>query len=413
MTERLYYHDATLTSFDAVVVALEEGGSRVYLDRTAFYPTSGGQPHDLGRLAGVAVTDVVDEEERIAHVLEAPLSAHSSGEPVAGEVDWTRRHDLMQQHTGQHLLSAVCAELLGARTVSVHFGSESSTVDFALDEGRGARAELPEVTLAAIERRANDIVGEARSVVVTFEEAAGATGLRKESRRGGTLRIVSIEGIDRSACGGTHVSCTSEIGPVILRRQERVRDALRIEFLCGHRAMARARQDYQQLSRIARLHSSSIDDVASVVESQASQLRDLESSQRRLQEQLATARADALYHGTQPGPGGLRTIVERRDTGGADASRQVALAITRHPRAVFIAASESPPTVLLATSEDSGVDAAGTLRPLLQRGGGRGGGSPRLAQGSLPGADSLGALLDELERAGGRGPAPTSTAHES
>jgi alanyl-tRNA synthetase len=192
-----------------------------------------------------------------------------------------------------------------------------------------------------------------------------------------------------------------------------VRDAHRIEFLCGHRAMARARQDYQQLSRIARLNSSSIDDVASVVESQASHLRDLEASQRRLQEQRATARADALYHATQPGPGGLRTIVERRDTGGADASRQVALAITRHPRAVFIAASELPPTVLLATSEDSGVDAAGTLRPLLQRGGGRGGGSPRLAQGSLPGADSLSALLDELERASERGPAPTSIAQES
>jgi alanyl-tRNA synthetase len=280
-----------------------------------------------------------------------------------------------------------------------------------LQEARVTADEpLPREQLDAIEQRANQVVAEARPVTVSFELAGAADGLRKASERTGMLRVVTIEGLDRSACGGTHVARTSEIGPILLRRQERVRTSLRIEFVCGQRALARARRDLELLSRIAWLHSSSIDDVASVVESSATRLRDLEASHRRLQEHLATARADALYHAAQPGPSGLRTIVDWRESAGADTSRQVALAITRHPRAVFISASTQPASVLFATSGDSGVDAARTLRPLLERAGGRGGGSPRLAQGSVPSADSLSGLLDELARAGQEvpeGPATT------
>lgn len=162
MTDRLYYADAYCTRFEARVLARAEDGRRVYLDRSAFYPTSGGQPHDLGTLGGVAVTDVVDEEDRVAHVLASPLPADA----VEGVVDWGRRWDHMQQHTGQHLLSAVLEDLAGLRTVSVHFGAETSTLDVA--DAAGDAAPLPGDVMERVERRANGIVGEARPVVVSF-----------------------------------------------------------------------------------------------------------------------------------------------------------------------------------------------------------------------------------------------------
>ena len=198
MTERLYYTDSYVREFQARVVERSVDGRTVYLDRTLFYPSSGGQPFDVGSIAGVAVIDVVDEEDRIAHRLAAPLT--SDGE-VAGEIDWTRRFDHMQQHSGQHLLSAVFEELFGLHTVSFHLGAESATVDL---EGGSVEARM--VTEA--ERRANQLVAENRAMDVRFEDASAAQGLRKASEREGTLRIVSIDGLDRSACGGTHVRST-------------------------------------------------------------------------------------------------------------------------------------------------------------------------------------------------------------
>ena len=385
MTERLYYHDATIRAFTARLAEVADGGRKAYLDRTAFYPTSGGQPHDLGTLAGVGVTDVIDEGERIAHVLEAPIELPLSVE-LQGEIDWTRRHDHMQQHTGQHLLSAVLEDLLQLRTVSVHFGAESSTLDVQDASGEGNVLEAD--VLAGVETRVNELVAESRPVTVTFEDAAAASGLRKATDRDGILRIVTIEGIDRSACGGTHVATTAAIGAVLLRRQERVRQGLRIEFVCGQRAIRRARRDLETLSRIARVYSGSIDEADTLVEGQAAQLAELQSANKRLAESLAKYRAAELHAAAAPRDDGLRYIVERVATG-ADGARALALAFQPLSRAVFIAASHSPPSVLVATSADSGVDAGKTLRPLLERVGGRGGGSPRLAQGSAPSSDAI------------------------
>lgn len=386
MTERLYYTDATTRVFDARVSDVAQDGVRVYLERTAFYPTSGGQPHDTGTLAGITVVDVVDEGDRIAHVLERALAGVGAGSTVHGEVDWPRRHDHMQQHTGQHLLSAVLEDLAGLRTVSVHFGAETSTLDVA--DAAGDAAPLPGDVMERVERRANGIVGEARPVVVSFEGASAATGLRKASDREGVLRIVSIEGLDRSACGGTHVATTAEIGAILLRRQERVRQGLRIEFVCGDRAISRARRDLDALHRIARVYSASIDDVAVLVESQAAQLRDMQAEAKRQAERLAAYRAAELHAATSSGPDGVRRVVERVE-GGADTSRSLAMAMSALSATVFIAASTSPPSVLVATSPDSGVDAGKTLRPLLEKVQGRGGGSPRLAQGSAPSAAAV------------------------
>jgi Ser-tRNA(Ala) deacylase AlaX len=205
MTERLYYTDSYRREFQARVVDRSADARTVYLDRTLFYPASGGQPFDLGSLAGIAVVEVVDEEERIAHRLAAPLA---DADVVAGEIDWPRRFDHMQQHSGQHLLSAVFEELYGLHTVSFHLGAESATIDL---EGGPVEPRM----LTEAEARAAQLVSENRAVDVRFEDASAARGLRKAPDRAGKLRIVSIDGLDRSACGGTHVRATGEIGPIL------------------------------------------------------------------------------------------------------------------------------------------------------------------------------------------------------
>ncbi|HET9984120.1 MAG TPA: alanyl-tRNA editing protein [Longimicrobiales bacterium] len=381
MTERLYYTDAYLRAFDAVVADAADGGRRIYLDRTAFYPTSGGQPCDAGTLGGVPVVDVVDEGERIAHVLAAPLGAEV-GATVEGLVDWARRFDHMQQHTGQHLLSAVFADLYGLETVSVHFGATSSTLDL--------RAEsVDRETLLAAEARANAVVWEDRPVTVTFEDAAATAGLRKPSERPGELRVVSIEGVDRSACGGTHVARTAEIGPVLLRRSEKIRKETRIEFLCGARALGAARADWETLGRVAQALSTAPEEAPALVAGLRDQLKDAASARRRLEEELAGHRARDVWERTVPGPDGVRRAVERRGAGGMDELRALAHAFVALPRAVLIGAVSDPPSVLLAASEDSGLDAGAELRRVLADAGGRGGGSARIAQGSTPGAEAL------------------------
>ncbi len=395
MTERLYYRDATLQTFTAHVTSIDDTGRRVYLDRTAFYPTSGGQPHDTGTLAGRQVVDVVDEGERIAHVLEAGLTTNS-GDVVEGRIDWQRRHDHMQQHSGQHLLSAVCDAVLGLRTVSVHFGAQSSTIDLEGASGLTGEGVLADSDLQRIAQRANDIVAEARPVTVSFEDARAVTDLRKASTRTGTLRIVSIDGIDRSACGGTHVSTTSEIGPIMLRGQERVRSAVRITFICGERALARSRRDYEILSDISAACSALPDDLPAVLERQSRELKELSSANRRTEMLLAECRAAQLWREAAPGPDGIRRILQRYPSGGADAGRHLALAINELARIMFVAVSHDPPSVLLATSADSGIEAGRMLRPMLEAVGGRGGGSSRLAQGSVPSVEAVESIVRQL-----------------
>ncbi|MBK6308756.1 MAG: alanyl-tRNA editing protein [Gemmatimonadetes bacterium] len=385
MTDRLYYTDAYCARFGARVTSRAEDGRRVYLDRSAFYPTSGGQRHDLGTLGGVAVTDVVDEDDRVAHVLAASLDA----DEVEGVVDWPRRWDHMQQHTGQHLLSAIGADRFGWETVSVHFGAESSTIDF------GVESIGPE-TLQELERLANAGVTENRPVTVTFEEAEMATGLRKPSDRGGVLRIVSIEGIDRSACGGTHVRATGEIGAIVLRRVEKVRKATRVEFLCGMRAIARVRGEYDVLARLANGLSCSIDELPTLVPAQAEQLRALENDRRRLEGEVNAARARDVHAALPPGDDGVRRLLERRAGGKVDDARALALAFAALPKGVVAVAVAAPPAILVAASDDSGVDAGRLLKEALGAVGGRGGGSARLAQGTVPDAAALETVIAAL-----------------
>jgi alanyl-tRNA synthetase len=297
-TDRIYYTDAYLSEFTARVVDRADEGRRVYLDRTAFYPTSGGQQHDTGVLGASNVIEVVDEDDRIAHLLDVPLP----DDEVRGMIHWDRRFDHMQQHTGQHLLSAVFEDLFGARTVSVHFGDATSTLDLATD---GLSAQ----SLERAERRANEFVVENRPVTIGFEDAAEAKGLRKAVDRTGPLRIVTIADLDRSACGGTHVRATGEIGSIMIRGTERVRKSLRVEFACGLRGVARARADFIALGAIAATLSTSPDSAADLVAAQAHQTKESEQARLRLERELARYRALEMHAATTPIESGLRLIV--------------------------------------------------------------------------------------------------------
>jgi len=374
MTNRLYYTDAYRTTFSASVVDRSDDGLRIYLDETAFYPTSGGQQHDRGLLGSMTVVDVVDEEDRIAHVLSLPLDAARTR--LDGLIDWNRRFDHMQQHTGQHLLSAVFEDLFGAKTLSVHFGPDYSTLDVDAES-------ISRTQLVAGGERANAIVAEGRPVSVTFEDSAAASGLRKAPDRAGTLRIVSIAGIDRSACGGTHVRSTSEIGTVLLRSVEKVRKSTRIEFVCGLRAVRRARKDFESLAAIGASLSASLDDAAGLVAAQSERLKEGDNARKKLEKDLAVFRARERYDAATADASGVRTIVVR-DAGSIDELRALAQASFALPKVVVVGALNSPPSVLVAASEDSGVDAGKILKERLAAAGGRGGGSPRLAQGSVP-----------------------------
>jgi len=390
MTERLYYTDSYLRGFTARVTGHADEGRTVYLDRTAFYPTSGGQPFDTGSIAGVAVLDVVDEDERIAHKLAGVVDVGlvESGS-VECAVDWRRRFDHMQQHTGQHLLSAVFEELFHLKTVSFHLGAESATIDI-----EGGAVE-PRTVLEA-ERRANEIVFENRLVTVEFQDAADAQGLRKPSGREGTLRIISIDRLDRSACGGTHVRATGEIGPVLIRKLDKIRQTVRVEFLCGARAVRRARADYEALAKAAQLFSSPLDEVPAVLAAQMEAARAAEKTQRKLELDLAAYRGNELYRNTAPGADGFRRVAQRSVRGNLEELRAVAQNFTAQPKAVFISALEEPPSVLFAVSADSGIDAGKALKAALAEAGGRGGGNARIAQGSVPEAGLLERVIEKL-----------------
>jgi alanyl-tRNA synthetase len=389
MTDRLYYHDSYLTEFRARKVDASPDGQSIYLDRTAFYPTSGGQPFDTGQLGGIDVVEVIDEGDRIAHVLSAPLTSSEIEEltEVDGRIDPARRFDHMQQHTGQHLLSAVLLEMFGAPTVSFHLGAESCTIDVS--------SALEPEQLRQAERRANQIVFENRPVTISFQQSSEDLGLRKPTEREGEVRIISIQDLDRSACGGTHVRVTGEIGAILLRKLDRIRGNLRIEFLCGGRAVARARADFEALSQIARVFSAPLDDAPALVEAQRDKLQSADKATRRLATELAQVSGRALYAETPAGEDGIRRV-QRPVESLSEELRVEAQTFTSSGAAIFLGFTENPPSILLAASKNSGMHAGDLLKRALAEVGGRGGGNAALAQGSLPSKEALQQLVRTL-----------------
>ena len=373
-TVRLYYDDCYARQFRARIVSESSDGNTVYLDRTAFYPASGGQPSDRGRLGGSQVLDVRDENGRIAHLLDVPLGETG----VIGDVDWVHRFDHMQQHTGQHLLSAVWSELFGISTISFHMGAETSTVDLHSSSVSPAQME-------SVEARANELIAENRPVRIDYQESEQAEGLRKASGRTGMLRIVSIDGLDRSACGGTHVRATGEIGCILLRGTDKVRGNTRLEFLCGARAIRRARRDFETVSAVARTFSAAIDDTPELVEAQREKVQESEKQRRKLSAELASFRGVDLYRTTAAGAGRLRLHVNILGTGALDeVIKAEAQGFVSGQDAAYLAICGNPPSVLLAVSSGGGLHAGNLLKQTLSEVGGQGGGAANLAQGRIP-----------------------------
>jgi alanyl-tRNA synthetase len=341
----------------------------VTLDQTAFYPTSGGQPFDTGTLGGAAVSDVIDcEDGTIAHVVSGSLTP---GETVTGEIDWARRFDHMQQHTGQHVLSAAFDRLCAARTESFHMGQLSSTIDLA--------KAVTAAEIARAEDEANRVVWEDRPVAIRFATAgeAAAMPLRKESGRTGSLRLIDVQDYDLSACGGTHVERTGAIGVIVIGGWEKFRGGSRVEFLCGGRAVQRFRLWRDSLSAMQTHLSVAPVEMAASIERMQEEAKALQRTIRGFQEKLATHDAHALL------AKGSMVIVEAIEGWDAQGLKAIAAAATAaQPDAVVaLFTTTTPALVVVARGSNAIVDANAVLKQLTARFGGKGGGKPDLAQG--------------------------------
>jgi alanyl-tRNA synthetase len=398
VTTRLYYSDSLLCRFDASVTesgVLPDGRPFVVLDQTAFYPTSGGQPHDVGQLGDARVTDVIDREEdhAVLHVIDKSLAV---GAAVSGEIDRIRRHDHIQQHSGQHVLSAAFVHACNAPTVSFHLGADTSTIDVA--------ATLDAAQIASGEDEANRVVLENRPVVVRYasSEDAARLPLRKESKREGTLRLVDIEGWDLSACGGTHVTRTGGIGCIVVTGWERYKGGTRVGFACGLRAVRQHRAMRDVVAEVTRALSVQPGEVVEALRRLQAESRDARQQARVLTESLAKYEAQEIAASAEERAGGrivVRTV--DREANGLKLLAQAVAALG--PDVVFF--STSRPALVVAargvtreaeprfgsTSVGPAFDAKALVAALIARFGGKGGGRPEMAQaGGLDAdADSL------------------------
>ena len=359
-SERLYYTDAYLMEFDAVVREIQPEADRwkVVLDRTAFYPTSGGQPFDTGTLGKARVLDVLDAEDgNIAHVVDAELEQHSR---VRGQVDWSRRFDHMQQHTGQHMLSAAFDREAGAHTVSFHLGTSASTID--LDK------EISADRVSHVEDAVNKVLWEDREVFVKFVTASEAAQLplRKDPARSGDLRIIEIDDFDLSACGGTHVRRTGAIGLIVISGTERFKGGLRVEFMCGARALRAYRGAKAAVDASVKLLSVLPHELPGAIEKVQAASKGQQKSQDALVERLATHEAAALV---AAGEKNGQTTLVAAIVSGWDASGLKKLAsatVDRPATAAVVLTSESPVLAVVARSRDLHVRRRRSVTPIAR-----------------------------------------------
>lgn len=397
MTERLYYEDAYLIRFSGrVVERLQwEGQQAMVLDRTAFYPTGGGQPHDTGTLrpspsgGAVAVVDVIEREAdgAVIHVLAQPLEA----DEVEGKVDWDRRFDLMQQHTGQHILSAAFLDRFGANTVGFHLSDGYASID--LD-----RAPFSVEELAEAETLANAVVFENRPAAARFvpDQEVASLPLRKPLAHQGPVRIVEIPEFDCSACGGTHVRATGELGLIKITRSERRGEVTRVEFLCGRRALADYDAKNRMLMDLAREFTVGHWEIADLVHRLDGDLRDTRRELRSARDALLDAEATALWHqGSTVGP--VRVVQAHVPWATPDDLKHLVQRLIAHPQTVvLLAAGEAGAKgfFTFARSDDLEVHMGALVRQACEIIGGRGGGRPEFAQGGGPRSDNIAQALE-------------------
>ncbi len=385
-TDRLYYLDAYLREFAAHVVARRDlpGGPAIALDRTAFYPTGGGQPADTGLFYGagqasVPVVDITAEDGLVWHVLGRELA----GDEVRGVVDWDRRFDHMQQHTGQHILSQAFIQCHDAETVGFHLGAAYSTIDLN-------RADLGTEAVAAAEAAATVIIDRALPVTATFvsPEELAHLPLRKPPKVSENIRIVQVQGFDWSACGGTHVANTAQVGLIKIVATERRGAELRVTFLCGRRARA----DYARLKGLVQglvaRFAAAEDDIPDAVDRREVEMAALRKELADLERQWVDATAAALWANAQA-LGARRVVVQVADYPVERAKRVVQALRARPGAVVLLGVRGERPQLLFTRADDVAIDAGALLRSAVAAGGGRGGGRPDWAQGGVPTDDAL------------------------
>jgi len=380
-THRRYYDDSFEREFEATVVSCEPvvheaaPAWEVLLNSTAFYPTSGGQPHDVGRLSEANVLDVRDEEEEIVHIVDRELEPGS----VKGCIDWARRLDHMQQHTGQHLLSAMFQERFGRPTVSFHLGTDACTIDL-----RGP--EPSEEILEGAERAANQVIFEDRPISVRYgtAEDLAELGARKEVQRSGILRAIEIEGADLQPCGGTHLKRTAQIGLVLVRRCTKMRQDWRVEFVCGRRAEHVARQDFLRLRRTAERLGCSTDEIVAAAERVVSERDAHFKSARATLQRLAEVDA-ALELRSSAGAGEMRLIARLfpEEAAPAEYLGHFATQLAKSEKTVALLARFPGGDVIFAQHPSAGKDMNALLKQVMQQFGGKGGGTRDFARGRL------------------------------
>jgi alanyl-tRNA synthetase len=378
MTERSYYTDAYRTEFDATVTAVTEldGKPALVLDGTYFYPTSGGQPYDTGTLAGLPVVDVVSANGDVYHILEQPADPALAGQKVHGVIDWPRRFDHMQQHSGQHLISHVFDNLFDYATVSVHFGDAESTLDLSTEE-------VTQDELARAEAVANQRVFEAIPIKTYFvdESEIDSVPLRRPPKVSGQIRIVEIADTDWSACGGTHVHTTAEIGPIKFVRQQRMRGQARLSFLCGQRALDDYGRKHDIVTEVAALYDTEIGQTPVLVARDMERIREL---QRQLAD-LQTLRLGILAGELMASIASADVKIVARSFDDLDANGVKTLAnlLVENEGVVALLGSTQggKATVIFARASDLPLHSGNLLRASLQQFGGGGGGRPDFAQG--------------------------------
>jgi alanyl-tRNA synthetase len=375
VTERLYYSDSHLIEFDARVVDVTErvsGWAAIVLDRTAFYPTGGGQPSDTGTLNGARVVECIDDGDNgVLHVVQGMMP--SRGAVVQGRVDWSRRLDHMQQHTGQHILSQAFVNLFNAATKSFRVLETSCEIDVDLNN------PATEIIERAVEL-ANNVVWEDRAIEirnVTSAEAAELP-LRKESARDGELRLIEIEGFDLTPCGGTHAYRTGEVGIIAVRSWERAKGLTRIEFVAGTRALADYRKANRSAREVAALFSTGRDDAPHVAAQMVEEHKELNRRIRVLEELAAEVEAEKLLADASQG-----VVVQVFNGRDAESLKKLAHALIAKSGVVALLASRDKDTARLVFARSA--DALGDMSVLMREAcamlDGRGGGKPELAQG--------------------------------
>lgn len=402
MTERLYYSDSFLYEFEAEVLDSARGSDSrpaIVLDRTAFYPTSGGQVFDTGWIfasddaAKVRVTEVAEQDGgMVLHFLEDP-AALKPGTRVRGLIDAERRRDHMQQHSGQHVLSAAFVRLFEMPTISFHMGADACSIDL---DTRALSAQQVE----AAEALANKVITENRPVVIRYvtQEEARGLGLRKlPPVERDQLRLIEIRDFDLTACGGTHVQGTGQIGSILLRKTEKVRQGWRVEFVCGNRAVATARRDYITLAESAGLLSSHVSEVPQQVRKMQEDARASRKWGEQLLAEIADLSAGKVLAETSETAGRkvvVRTFADRDQ----NFIRLLAQKLTRQNANVIalLATTWGQAALVFACSQGITVDMGVLMKEALGRLGGRGGGSKDMAQGGPLQVEGIEPVLNEI-----------------